>query len=200
MQPWHGTKQPSIWPVCRIDNSVTTQRCNIPLPKVNSFLNRIQICKIGDSPAPYFFLKIGILYVEKFLSGILRHPKIKQCTEQIFCPCSSKGILISIYSGCSFCSCLIKYNRLCVCVIFHSSRITACCGQISKQFPQCRQCSCRIIAGMEVKSIQFCGQTVPQARQPSAAQLSDFAADRYCRTRHCIFAFHTCHRYISIGF
>ena len=135
--------------ICRIDNSVTTQRCNIPLPKVNSFLNRIQICKIGDSPAPYFFLKIGILYVEEFLSGILRHPKIKQCTEQIFCPCSSKGILISIYSGCSFCSCLIKYNRLCVCVIFHSSRITACCGQISKQFPQCRQCSCRIIAGME---------------------------------------------------
>ena len=107
---------------------------------------------------------------------------------------------LPVYSGRSFCSCLIKYNRLCVCVIFHSSRITACCGQISKQFPQCRQCSCRIIAGMEVKSIQFCGQTVPQARQPSAAQLSDFAADRYCRTRHCIFAFHTCHRYISIGF
>ena len=48
----------------------------------------------------------------------------------------------------------------------YSSFMIAFCGQTKKQFPQCRQCSLIITAGVFSKSIQFCGQTVLHFLQP----------------------------------
>ena len=43
---------------------------------------------------------------------------------------------------------------------------TASNGHASIQFPQCRQCSCRIVKGIPVISIHFCGHLLTQVPQP----------------------------------
>ena len=59
-------------------------------------------------------------------------------------------------------------------------RRIAFCGQASMQFPQRRQCSCRMAGGTEVKSIQPCGQTASHARQTAQASVIKYPSDSAC--------------------
>ena len=59
--PVTGDKAAQHLAVCRIDDRVAAQGCDIPLPEIDPFPHRLQIGKIRNPPAPDFFLQVGVL-------------------------------------------------------------------------------------------------------------------------------------------
>lgn len=64
--------------VCRIDDGIALERCNIALPEIQSRLNGSKVSHIGDTFCCVFTLQIGVLYFQKICICVLRRTKIHQ--------------------------------------------------------------------------------------------------------------------------
>ena len=148
-----GMKTTEHLAVGRIHNRVAAQRGDISPPKIYPFTYRLEPGQVGNALAPGLLLQVSILHRQKFPADRPRHSYIEQSAQLFFQQFTNQ---------------IVPSLRLCH---FARSRITAFSGHISMQFPQRRQCSCRISAGKSVKSIQLCGQTALQTRQPLQASV-----------------------------
>ena len=77
-----GHKTPQHLAVCGVDNGIAAQGCNVPLPQVNSALNRLQAGNIRRSPALCLFLQVGVLHAQKRLAGRRGRAHVHQAAQQ----------------------------------------------------------------------------------------------------------------------
>ena len=166
-----GMKTTEHLAVGRIHNRVAAQRGDISPPKIYPFTYRLEPGQVGNALAPGLLLQVSILHRQKFPADRPRHSYIEQSAQQALLPLFRRWNLHSRIFRLffqQFTNQIVPSLRLCH---FARSRITAFSGHISMQFPQRMQCSCRISAGKSVKSIQLCGQTALQTRQPLQASV-----------------------------
>ena len=69
--------------VCRIDDGIALERCNIALPEIQTWLHRRKVCNISDTFCLVFALQIGVLHFQKTFICVLRRTNIHQAPQKL---------------------------------------------------------------------------------------------------------------------